>query len=99
MSECESEPDEISLKQQQLEGLINDANEGLTKATAMIINFSVPEPESERSRLWAEADLKPQITVFELRDLFERLKPFACCRPKDQSWFAFMRWLLWDSLG
>lgn len=94
MSESESD-DEISLKQQQLEGLINDATDGLTKATAMIINFNTPEPGSKRSELWTEANLSSQITVFELRDVFERLKPLACCRSKEQSWFAFMRWLLW----
>lgn len=95
MSESESEQDEFTLKRQQLEGLIHEATDGLIKADAMIINFSMPEPDSERSRLWFEAGIRPQITVFELRDLFERLKPLACRRPKEQSWFEFMRWLLW----
>ncbi len=94
MSESESE-DELTVKQRQIEGLINDATEGLTKVEALIINFSVPDPDSERARLWIEADVRQQITVFELRDLFERLKPLACIRPQGQSWFEFMRWLLW----
>jgi hypothetical protein len=93
----ESESDELTLKQRQIEGLISEATEGLTKAEAMIINFNAPDPESEpeRIKLWSEAAIQSQITVFELRDMFERLKPLACRRRKEQSWFEFIRWLLW----
>lgn len=96
MSESESES-EISSQQKQLEILINEATVALQRATVMLIDFVKPGPEElERAAIWSDANISSQITVFELRDLFERIKPHAFRRPQKQTWFAFMRWLLWN---
>ena len=81
---------------EELGELMKTADEMLASASMMIIQLKVPgENESERKKIWLEAKLLSEFSVFDLDGVFASLKDAACGRPTGQSWFAFMKWVFW----
>ncbi len=79
-----------------LDKLMLSVDEMLASASNMIIQLKVPEDnENDRKKIWEEAKLKAEFSVFELEEVFASLKMAACNRKKEQNWFSFIRWVFW----
>ncbi len=72
------------------------ADDLATKMDHLLIRLNEPGPEeTDRAAIWRQAGLKPEIAIFDLDEVFGRLKEAACKRPKGMSWFHWMQWALW----
>ncbi len=79
-----------------LEKLMMAADKMLASASHMLIQLRVPdESETDRKKIWHEARMKAEFSVFELGEVFASLKEAACNRKKEQNWFSFIRWVFW----
>lgn len=76
---------------------MNDLAEDLvTKMDHLLIRLNEPgADEADRATIWRQAGLKPEIAIFDLDEVFVRLKEAACKRPKGISWFQWMQWVFW----
>ncbi len=79
-----------------LHKLMNEVEvlEGQIKNIIVILNKPVPE-ETERAEIWRTVGLKETLTVFDMRDVFQRLKPFSIKRKEGLNWFRWMYWVMW----
>ena len=95
MSDTESIESAISIDE-EVEELLKSADEMISSASMMITQLKIPdETELDRQKIWLEAKLVPEFSIFDLDTVFASLKEAACRRPTVQSWFAFMRWVFW----
>ncbi len=62
----------------------------------MIVILKKPlEDDVERAQIWMGAELKETLTIFDMREVFSRLKPFAIKRKEGQNWFQWIHWVFW----
>jgi hypothetical protein len=72
------------------------ADDLATKMDHLLIRLNVPgTDESDRAAIWCQAGLKPEVAIFDLDEIFGRLKDAVCKRPKEMSWFQWMQWVFW----
>lgn len=72
------------------------ADELSTKIEHMFIRLNTPGPEeADRAAIWLQAALKSEITIFDLDDVFGRLKEASCARTTGTSWFKWIQWVFW----
>ncbi len=63
----------------------------------LMVKCVVPGPEDvERLRIWKGAQIPEEFALIEVVQIFDRLKPYAMTRSGGQSWFEFIRWILWN---
>ncbi len=68
--------------------------EGQIKNIIVIMNKPTPD-ETERAEIWRAVGLKETLTIFDMRDVFQRLKPFSIKRKEGLNWFQWMNWVMW----
>ncbi len=74
------------------------ADDLVTKMDHLLIRLNEPSAdEADRAAIWRQAGLKPEIAIFDLDEVFGRLKEAACKRPKEMSWFHWMQWIFFGS--
>ena len=74
------------------------ADDLATKMDHLLIRLNEPGPEeTDRAAIWHQAGLKSEIAIFDLDDVFSKLKEAACKRPKGMSWFHWMQWIFFGS--
>ena len=63
----------------------------------LMVACVVPGPEDvERRRIWDGARIPEKFALLDMVQIFDRLKPYAVARGNSQSWFEFIRWILWN---
>jgi hypothetical protein len=68
--------------------------EGQIKNIIVSLNKPVPE-ETERVEIWRAVGLIETLTIFDMREVFQRLKPFSIKRKEGLNWFQWMYWVMW----
>lgn len=63
----------------------------------LMVQCERPGPEDvERLKIWNGAQIPEEFALLDIVQIFDKLKPFAVVRPTNQSWFEFIRWVLWN---
>jgi hypothetical protein len=67
------------------------------KVDGLLVECDRPGSEEvERLRIWEGAQIPEKFALLDVVQIFDRLKPFAVARGNSQSWFEFIRWVLWN---
>ncbi len=67
------------------------------RTDTLMVKCNCPGPEDEeRLRIWKGAQIPEEFALLDVVQIFDRLKPFAVARSEGQSWFEFIRWVLWN---
>ncbi len=66
------------------------------RTDALMVKCDRPGSEDvERLRIWTGAQITEEFALLDVVQIFDRLKPYAVARSEGQSWFEFIRWVLW----
>ncbi len=67
------------------------------KVDELMVECVIPgHEEGERLRIWNSAKIPEKFALLDMVQIFDRLKPYAVVRSEGQSWFEFIRWVLWN---
>ncbi len=67
------------------------------RVEGLLVECDRPGPEEgERLRIWDGAKIPEKFALLDMVQIFDRLKPYAVARGGSQSWFEFIRWVLWN---